>query len=122
MWAKILSFFTNIFDTVGGWFKTLSDGLTWMSTQRMFLVGSVVATVKVVYDFTVESINEAVTGMENMDSVADVAGGLSVIDLMSFANSVVPLSEIFAIMVALIEFWLACTLVKIILCFIPTIK
>ena len=122
MWAKLLSFFTNIFDTVGGWFKTLSDGLTWMSTQRMFLVGSVVATVKVVYDFTVESINEAVTGMENMDSVADVAGGLSVIDLMSFANSVVPLSEIFAIMVALIEFWLACTLVKIILCFIPTIK
>ncbi len=122
MWAKILSFFTNIFDTVGGWFKTLSDGLTWMSTQRMFLVGSVAASVKVVYDFTVESINEAVTGMENMDSVADVAGGLSVIDLMSFANSVVPLSEIFAMMVALIEFWLACTLVKIILCFIPTIK
>ena len=122
MWAKVLSFFTNIFDTVGGWFKTLSDGLTWMSTQRMFLVGTVVAAVKVVYDFTVDSINEAVTGMENMDSVADVAGGLSVIDLMSFANSVVPLSEIFSMMVALIEFWLACTLVKIILCFIPTIK
>ena len=122
MWAKILSFFTNIFDTVGGWFKTLGDGLTWMSTQRMVLVGSVVATVKVVYDFTIDSINEAVTGMENADSVTDVAGGLSVIDLMSFANSVVPLSEIFAMMVALIEFWLACTLVKIILCFIPTIK
>ena len=122
MWSKIFSFFTNIFDTVGGWLKTISDGLTWMSTQRMFLVGSVIASVKVVYDFTVSAINVAMTKMETVDSTSDIVGGMSMVDLMSFANSIVPLSEIFAMMVALLEFWLACTLVKMILCFIPTVK
>lgn len=122
MWAKLFSFFTNIFDTVGGWFKKISDGLTWMSTQRMFLVGSVVTSVKVLYDFTVNGINEAISAMEAVRPVSEIAGNVSVIGLMEFANSLIPLSEIFAMMVALIEFWLACTLVKIILCFIPTIK
>jgi hypothetical protein len=122
MWAKLFSFFTNIFDTVGGWFKTISDGLTWMSTQRMFLVGSVVASVKVLYDFTVSGINEAISSMEAVRPASEVAGEISVIGLMEFANSLVPLSETFAMMTALVEFWLACTLVKMILCFIPTIK
>jgi len=122
MLGKIFSLFTNVFDSVGGWFKSLADFFAWMSTQRMFLVASVIASVKAVYDMTVAAINNAAESLEGTRSATEVVGGVSLSELFAFANSVVPLSETFALFIAVIEFWLACTLVKIILCFIPTIK
>ncbi len=122
MLQKIFTFFTNVFDSVGGWFKKLSDFFSWMATQRMFFVGAVIAAVKAVYDVTISAFNSATESMEGVNSATEVVGGLTLPDLFAFANSIIPLSETFALMVLTIEFWLACTLVKIILAFIPTIK
>lgn len=112
-WSAAQSFFSSTFTVLSSITSKIRYSLEWLASQRLLIVGAIVAGVKGAYDFSVVQINHVVSSLQGIN-FGVFANSQSLGDGVAFANSIIPLSETFAFAVILLDLWVICTVSRMV--------
>ena len=111
MFGTIISWLSNAF----GIFNSISRSIAhWVLNRLYLLVIPLISTIKLIYDFVREILNELLSQFQALGDGLHV-GGMSIPDMVAFVNAYFPLDTFFQVLSILFTLWIGCMLISAVL-------
>lgn len=113
-WRVAKGFLAGGFTFIGDGISRLKTAVEWLTNFRFARFAALAVVAKSLYDFCISQINSVLESF-NLINLDSLSGSYDFASSLSFANSIIPITETFACLALLLNLWITCTISKSVL-------